>query len=73
MVKETSTSAGLAVLALPMLATSPARRVLRGRPIDGQVTFVRDGDTIELALWRSGSAARGFEATAACNLVLGRS
>jgi micrococcal nuclease len=82
MVKRTLTAAVPAVLALAMLAMSPAAADCVAGPLTGQVTFVRDGDTIELgttAIRLNGLAAPewdargGFEATAAMReLVLGK-
>jgi micrococcal nuclease len=82
MVKRTLTTALPVLLALAMLAMSPAAAGCVAGSLTGQVTFVRDGDTIELgvtAIRLSGLAAPewdasgGFEATAAMReLVLGK-
>jgi micrococcal nuclease len=71
-----------ALLTLAILAASPAAADCVAGPLTGEITFVRDGDTIELgatAIRLSGVAAPewnargGFEATAAMReLVLGK-
>jgi micrococcal nuclease len=79
MVNELSTSFGSVLLALAMLATSPAAADCVAGPMTGQVTFVRDGDTIELGVTAirldglaapEGSEPGGDKATAAMSAMV---